>query len=441
MAENQGSNTASNTEGEREAGSVWMSDPRQQQQLASLLMGLRSPPAAPATIGGSASLFPPQQETVVQVGTSLSYREELARLRSQARKRVEDAIMAQPDHAKRYYLEAKEKAPKVVEEESDHLRFLKTCNYDIWKAADRVLLYWSERRDIFGPEKFYLPLNSSGNGALGEDEIQQIKVGYPAMLPASSKDNRPIMVCDRAMWLPSYTPGMLWRCIFYAFTLIAKNEEAQSEGITCLVPLNKHVKMQGNSSYAWRAMHLLSEVFPVKVDMRIISYNGLSVTALNIVRSVFFSFNAFEILKCGAHGEGLLQMLVDKVGLDPNGLPLSMGGQWDYKLSWGFLAALETERACKILLTNTHSGSLGDSRVETSPIIEDKKPAAKQRNESNKGGSQLLNENDVLLKELELVCSLFAWYMMELSHFQETDFFCDFYRQSKNFLTNKKKLI
>ena len=75
-----------------------------------------------------------------------------------------------PQHEKAAFLEAKERAMGVFQVESDPLRFLASENYNPIAAAQRLVLYWRYRRQIFG-ERFLLPMNLTGHGALVEEDM------------------------------------------------------------------------------------------------------------------------------------------------------------------------------------------------------------------------------------------------------------------------------
>jgi hypothetical protein len=75
------------------------------------------------------------------------------------------AIRLIPMEQKQAYLEAMEKAPHLVVTETDPTQFVRVCEYNIRAAAQRLCVYWKERKEIFGDERAFLPLTITGNGA------------------------------------------------------------------------------------------------------------------------------------------------------------------------------------------------------------------------------------------------------------------------------------
>ena len=74
---------------------------------------------------------------------------------------LDESIALIPDVEKAAYLEAKKRAPELVETESDPTCFLRLHEYDYWKAAERMVSYWKERKKAFGDDNFVLPLKNA----------------------------------------------------------------------------------------------------------------------------------------------------------------------------------------------------------------------------------------------------------------------------------------
>ncbi|KAL7578305.1 hypothetical protein ACA910_012716 [Epithemia clementina (nom. ined.)] len=56
------------------------------------------------------------------------------------------------------------------------------CQYDILQGAQRLCQYWSERLQLFGLSRAFLPLTLTGQGALNEADITTLRAGYPALI-------------------------------------------------------------------------------------------------------------------------------------------------------------------------------------------------------------------------------------------------------------------
>jgi hypothetical protein len=84
----------------------------------------------------------PETETMLTEGTAL----------------MAQALQAIPDTDKLAYLEAVERAPELVQRESDPAAFLRCEKYDSRAAAHRLVRYWNVRKMVFGPERAFLPM-------------------------------------------------------------------------------------------------------------------------------------------------------------------------------------------------------------------------------------------------------------------------------------------
>ncbi|KAL7573247.1 hypothetical protein ACA910_021788 [Epithemia clementina (nom. ined.)] len=128
---------------------------------------------------------------------------QLNELRSRARHHVLQAIETQiPAHRKVAYVHAMHHAPHVVATESDALIFLWHCQYNVTMAAERLVLYWNARWDLFGPTRACLPLTQTGQGALTSHDVLQLKAGFPALLsPTAQPHGQAVLYCDRGQFL------------------------------------------------------------------------------------------------------------------------------------------------------------------------------------------------------------------------------------------------
>jgi hypothetical protein len=86
---------------------------------------------------------------------------------------------SQPDASA--YLEVLQKAPHLIQQESDPRLFLRRENGDAVAASQRLINYWAKRLKIFGAERAYLPLRFGG--ALGQEELESLQTGSFVRLP------------------------------------------------------------------------------------------------------------------------------------------------------------------------------------------------------------------------------------------------------------------
>ena len=84
------------------------------------------------------------------------------------------------------YCQALTKVPHLVRWESDPVRFLHSAQGNVAQAATRLIQYWEERYRLFGPDRAFLPLTLTGQGALNETDIALLQSGLLTFLPRDS---------------------------------------------------------------------------------------------------------------------------------------------------------------------------------------------------------------------------------------------------------------
>lgn len=82
---------------------------------------------------------------------------------------------------------ARDLIPDRVASETPMLSFLRTDDYDPVKAARRLASYWTCRRSLFGPERWLLPMDQTGHGALDEWDIQAVRSGTYLCYPVTTQ--------------------------------------------------------------------------------------------------------------------------------------------------------------------------------------------------------------------------------------------------------------
>ena len=110
------------------------------------------------------------------------------------RAELNQAIELIPEVEKAAYLEALQRAPHLVETESDPLCFLQYDKYNCWDAANRIVAYWEERLKLFGRERAFLPLTLVGESALSQKAIECCRSDAVLLLPNDSSGRSVVCV-------------------------------------------------------------------------------------------------------------------------------------------------------------------------------------------------------------------------------------------------------
>jgi hypothetical protein len=108
-----------------------------------------------------------------------------------ARIHFNEAMESLPHGDRAAYGEAMERAPRLVEMESNPDHYLDHAELDPWKAAGRVAAYWDARVELFGNRAF-LPLTISGEGAMSQEDVDLLESGFFMVLPNESQ-GRPVV--------------------------------------------------------------------------------------------------------------------------------------------------------------------------------------------------------------------------------------------------------
>jgi hypothetical protein len=257
-----------------------------------------------------------------------------------ARARLEEALDLIPDENKYAYLEARERAPHLVELESDPRRYLRSDGMDPWAAAKHLCTYWEKRKEIFG-EKAFLPMTLDGKGALSLNCIELIKCGFFAILP-NDKKGRVALLHNRFFLndrLVSHGAQDRIRCGFYIFSLMAEREESQLHGFigtavygdndTSLTYSREFVKVMvsllecGAMPFKLKAIHF---VYPSQKNTFL---HSLLSRTLNIVGSWDFMEKRTVVHSF----DKVIDLMEDleKYGFEKDKTPEYLGGNWKYE--------------------------------------------------------------------------------------------------------------
>jgi hypothetical protein len=151
------------------------------------------------------------------------------------------------------------------------MQFVRICEYDFWAAAQRLCLYWKERKEIFGNERAFLPLTLTGKGALTKDGILTLQVGFPAILP-NTKSGQQVVFGDGRQCVSTSNATSKLRCVFYLAKKLAEDERAQTEGVLAVVLLRMPRVQDFDHGFVKRLWALVGKGFPVKLQAHCLCY-------------------------------------------------------------------------------------------------------------------------------------------------------------------------
>lgn len=186
-----------------------------------------------------------------------------------------------PDN-KLEYLEACRLAPDVVASETDPLAFLRTERMNPWAAATRLVLYWKHRRELFG-EKWLRPiLDTSGQGALGETDVEWLRAGVVAM-----RKNPAIVYVD--MNKAPQTQGLSMfpaRMSFFLCALSGSDESIRNEGVYIVNRLAPTIHFNNKKKHG-RVWEISRNALPVRLRKVFLLKPADSIFTESLIRTCF----------------------------------------------------------------------------------------------------------------------------------------------------------
>jgi hypothetical protein len=254
-----------------------------------------------------------------------------------SRKQFYDIVERFSETEKAAYVEAAAKCPDLIQAESNPDHYLESANFDAFSAARRVLEYWALRRSWFGPDRAFLPMDITGDGAMSKEDIEVLHTGFMMLLP---EDNfgRGVVFHDRARLT---SPEVMdvdkrKRGIFYVLSVAGESAQVRKNG---LVFLSAFCDKTRKSTFDLQMLSdkvslMKKEVLPYRfVGMHLVMLSQRPI--LNMV--VPMTLQAFEKMNClkrgiVVHSRKPADQLLEEFkrhGFDPESIPkVPFGGFW-----------------------------------------------------------------------------------------------------------------
>lgn len=235
------------------------------------------------------------------------------------------------------YLTAKRRAPELVDRESDPIKALIRNDWDPWASAERLCNYWRLRREIFqqageDEDRWLLPLDLSGKGALRQEEIRLLRSG--AICLTTNERGRQVLIYDlkRAQGPTEFVSRA--RCVQYLQTHWATNVSRQ-EGYDLILcassslgarpnKRNGELLREGNASLS-RLRHICIVHDVGDVRKMLVRYCGAFISRL-----VKRWKGVYPHMVCEDTQSATLSKLKE-IGMDPSCIPEEYGGTWKFR--------------------------------------------------------------------------------------------------------------
>ena len=258
-----------------------------------------------------------------------------------------------PPENKREYLEVLRLAPRLIKEESDPIKFLRAEDFNPWKSARSLVLYWQYRKNWF-ESRWLLPMNDSGAGALDQDDITLLKSGWITYAVPKDPQKGRFLIMNHGLY-PTQATGSRVRVCFYICSA-ASDYSAQTVGVTGirLIP-NVEVNISAPRFQNARiAFTMLKEALPIRFKGVML----LSLEQSSIDRYMNLGFDQISSLIAGIlKTQRPFTVAISDVSeaaekLRPHGvpgdvLPPNHGGTWspDRRFEWKRMVAEQDDIA------------------------------------------------------------------------------------------------
>lgn len=221
-------------------------------------------------------------------------------------------------------------APELVKTESNFGDFLCVEANIPFNAARRLALYWKARKKVFG-DRWLLPMNQTGHGALSKQDIDVLRSGYIVIMPRPSGGIIALMDESR---LPAGAEDCKLRILFY-FSSIFRKHASLGKAIVHVVTsaprrtLDLHPEEWQIREKAFPGSGLVKPKIFVAQAYEQGKQELIDFMAYSTLRAEEFKTRLPIEAIAGSSVHNTLALLEER-GLERHLLPRSLGGTFDY---------------------------------------------------------------------------------------------------------------
>lgn len=256
--------------------------------------------------------------TIPQYSPSSSLEEEFYR-----------ALEELPNEEKEGYLEALDRAPLLVEQESNIHWFLRAEESQAWAAAERLVNYWELRRWLFG-ERAWLPLTATGDGALSPTDVELLETGFCTLLPMEDLYGRGILCFQVPKEKLKADRLAMARVTFYVLSLAMWTRPLVVQNGLVLIADTKHYTMERyDRKFIKCVAYLFTGWHPVVTRaFHIMAPPGLKSCFQLVLPYIKYFMTRHVRLRFQVHRGTTTQCAMDlkEYGIVTPNLPVEMGG-------------------------------------------------------------------------------------------------------------------
>jgi hypothetical protein len=246
--------------------------------------------------------------------------------------------------AKEAYELAQIMCPDYVNSDDFRLLFLRSERFDIQAAAEKLVLYWDRKVELFGPERAFRKISIEDLD--NEEDVVALEKGGIRALPFTDSAGRALAMSYRAYWdLRKHHDSSMLRLAWYVAHEVLENVDAQRNGIVMLVA--NGLPAYANANYNAKLMRNLWKdriVLPVRIQAIHVGIEN-EIAKLVLSTNLFASGPKMRARHCvhsAKHSE--LAEKLEPYGISEDVIPVEFGGTLDYN----YESHLEVRRQMRI---------------------------------------------------------------------------------------------
>ena len=242
-------------------------------------------------------------------------------------------LSALPKDVSREFFRAREIVPELVKIESKISTFLRYENNDPKKAAQRLATYWKYRKECF-KDRWMLPLNQTGTGALTMDDIEILRSGYITPVPLHPTGT--VCLYDESR-LVGFSKGVNSRIAFYLSAIFA-DDPVRSSRVIVLHVVHSGSGSKPDTGLSDEYWDVYRVALPFKVT-RVIIGQAFEDGKQELIEYLGYASQRMVEFRSGgqaspnrfvSHSSAGIRRQLENEGINRRAIPHCLGGDFEY---------------------------------------------------------------------------------------------------------------
>jgi hypothetical protein len=233
-----------------------------------------------------------------------------------------------PEEVKIGYLQALERCPEVVEQESSPIRFLRADAFDAQLAAARLAKYWNVRIALFGEDRAFLRM--SVEGTMGGDARAFEELGDANHVLPRDEQGRAVWFTDKSRSTNErLSNNEQLRLFWYQAHTELEDISVQRAGFVVLANTRMTKLSHFNRGFLKAQVMHVREALPLKLRA-IHSCHVPSFVSQFILPAFKIMLGKGLRLRLNVHVSGTLPQALRQYGIKEENMPVCIGGSYHF---------------------------------------------------------------------------------------------------------------